>query len=210
MSAAIAAASVVGAWRLATKPDATPELRASAPAVALVVVFLVADGWRGFLDYGYFLFAAGPIVLSAIARSTLARRATVAGLATVGLANIGVSTRLDRKPPDWTTTAMTERFVADHTRAGDRVVLGPPFIFAAATLPPSRTIARVVPQPYFLDTFDGAAWMRDLDACCDVYVGREEAFRRTVRLQTVDRPLFASPSIDRLNFRGQPVIVARR
>src|SRR3989442_8067296 len=81
---------------------------------------------------------------------------------------------LYRYPPDWTTTAAGDRFLVEHTRAGDRIVLAPPFVFTAATAAPTRDLRRIVPQPYFLETFDPPARIRHLNACCDGYPGRAE------------------------------------
>ena len=208
LSASIAGAALVLTLRAIR---ATSEaVRAAAPAIALVVTFFIVDAWRGFLDYGYFLFGAGPAILATVATRPAVRTRVVAALAVIGVANIAISTRLDRSRTDWTTTTAGERFVAAHTDVSDRIVLGPPFVFAAATLPPERTVPRVVPQPYFLDAFDRDGWLKDLNTCCNVYVGSEESFLRPVRLQAVDTAVFPDASIERVDFRGQPVIVARR
>lgn len=149
------------------------------------------------------------LVLAA-ATTTQLRRGALVGLVLIAIANMGLSSRLDRYPPDWTTTAAGDRFLIEHTRAGDRIVLAPPFVFTAATAAPTRDVRRIVPQPYFLETFDRAAWIRDLNACCDVYLGREEFLREPVTRRPPGDPFFSDASIEHLEFRGEPVIVARR
>ena len=182
---------------------------AALPAALAIVVLLPLDLWRGFLYYAYVLVGVGPALLAA-ATTTQLRRGALVGLVLIAIANMGLSSRLDRYPPDWTTTAAGDRFLVEHTRAGDRIVLAPPFVFTAATAAPTRDVRRIVPQPYFLETFDRAAWIRDLNACCDVYLGREEFLREPVTRRPPGDPFFSDASIEHLEFRGEPVIVARR
>ena len=211
--ATVVAAVVVAvyAWRGTSRTEPRDDALLAVPAVALILSIFVVDAWRGYLDYGYFLTGVGPIVFAAAATAA-GRRALVAVLlAGAGIVNIAVSTRLDRLPPDWTPTTATEQFLTAHTRADDRIVVGPPFVFAAAAMPPARTIPRVIPQPYFLATFDRSAWRADLNACCNVYVGEEEQYTRLARpLGPAREPIFADADIEHVRFNGQPVIVARR
>jgi hypothetical protein len=65
-------------------------------------------------------------------------------------------------------------------------------------------------EPYFPPGFDRDAWVRELNACCDVYVGREEFLREPVVRQAPADPFFSDASIERLEFRGEPIIVARQ
>jgi hypothetical protein len=43
-----------------------------------------------------------------------------------------------------------------------------------------------------------------------VYVGQREWLTRSTRIAVDRRPFFADASIERADFRGQPVIIARR
>src|SRR6185295_12280776 len=142
------------------------------PAALAIVVMLALDVGRGYLDYGYVLIGLGPALLAG-ATSRRLRTVALVGLTLIAAANIAVASRLDRHRPDWTTTAESDRFLIEHTQPGDRIVLGPPFVFSAVTAPPARDVRRTVPQPYFLEEFDRDAWVLELNACCDVYVGRE-------------------------------------
>lgn len=65
-------------------------------------------------------------------------------------------------------------------------------------------------ERFFLDEFDTGAWRRELEACCDVYVGDEQWFRQLVERQPPEAPMFAAAPIERHVFHGTSVIVARR
>jgi hypothetical protein len=209
----LAVATVVAAVIVlarATRPNARDDIRSAAPAAALIAVIFVLDAWRGYLDFGYFITGVGPIVFAAAAAHTRVRQLATAALVAAGVINIGISTRLDRLPPDWTTTSSTEQFLMAHTREGDTLVVGPPFVFAASAMPPERAIARIVPQPYFLETFDRDLWVRDLNTCCNVYVGDQDAYTLLTRPGVAGDPIFPHAEVEHLDFHGQPVLIARR
>jgi hypothetical protein len=202
--ATVLAASAVAVG--ASRGTAAADVRGAMPAAGLILSILIVDAWRGFLDYGFFIAGVGPIVFAAAAPRGLVAFA----LATAGAINIAVSTKLDRLPPNLTSTQDTEAFLIADTLDTDRIVVAPPFVFAAAALPPARHIPRIVPQPYFLETFDREAWARDLNACCNVYVGDEEAYTRLTRPGFVGPPIFAEASVERYTFEGHAILVARR
>jgi len=183
--------------------------QAGLPAALAIVALLALDIARGYPDYGYLLIGAGPALLAG-ATSRGRRGFALVALTLIASANLAVASRLDRTGPDWTTTAESERFLIEHTQSGDRIVLAPPFAFTAVTAPPARDVRRIVPQPYFLEGFDSAAWLRDLNACCDVYVGREEFLLEPVIRQPRRDPFFLDAAIDRYEFRGEAVVVARK
>jgi hypothetical protein len=207
---AIATVAAAGATAVRTLRRDDGIARAAMPAAALILVVLVVDAWRGFLDYGFFIAGVGPIVFAAAAPRGRSRALVASALAIAGAVNLGVSTRLDRLPPRLATTHASEAFVTTHTNAHDRIILGPPFVFAASTLGPARTVPRVVPQPYYLERFDRDAYVRELNACCDVYVGEEDAYRRVTRVGELGEPIFANAAIDTFAFEGRTVLVARR
>jgi len=180
------------------------------PAALAIVVLLLLDLWRGYLYYAYVLIGVGPALLAATTIS-FRRRSVLVAVTVIAIANLAVASRLDRSRPDWTTTAAGTRFLLEHTHAGDRIVLAPPFVFTAATAAPARDVRRIVPQPYYLEAFDRAAWIRDLNACCNVYLGAEEFLHEPVFVQpATNDPFFSDASIERLDFRGGPVVVARK
>jgi hypothetical protein len=181
----------------------------SLPAAVVIVALLPIDLLRGYLYYTYLLIGLGPVLLAAATTDRL-RRVALGGLGLMTLANLAVASRLDREHADWTTTSSAEAFLIEHTQPSDRLVLGPPFVFASATVGPARDVRRMIPQPYFLETFDSEAWMRDLNACCDAYLGEEEWYSEQVSRRPPGAPLFRDASIERLEFRGKPVILARR
>jgi hypothetical protein len=203
----LAALSVTVRASLAIGAD---DVRSAIPAAALILAILIVDAWRGFLDYGFFIAGVGPIVFAAATPRGRLHEFVALALAIAGAVNIAVSTKLDRLPPDLTSTRDTEAFLIAHTRDTDRIIVAPPFVFAAAALPPVRSIPRIVPQPYFLETFDREAWARDLNACCNVYVGDEEAYTRLTRPGFVGPPIFRTASIEQYTFQGHAILVARR
>jgi hypothetical protein len=179
------------------------------PALVIALI-LPYDALRGFRYYYFFLMGLGPCLLGVFA-SGRARRLVCGMAVLLALPNLAISAWLDLKRPDLTTTAQGSRFVVEHTRPGDRIVLGPPFVLVSAppTLPGDRTAPRVVPMDYYLDPFDPATFIRDIRAHCDVYIGEEEWFYRPVWIRDRGEPLFPRFDITTFDFRGQRVIVAR-
>jgi hypothetical protein len=178
-------------------------------AAAVIVVLLPIDAARGVLYFAFVLVCLGPIVL-ARAQVLVPRRVVVGLLLLIAAMNVFISFRLDRSRPDWTTTLAERTFVESHTRSSDRLILGPPFVFAAVTMAPARNVARVVPEPYFLEVFDESRWRQDLAACCDVYVGDRQYFHEPVTRRRAGPPIFTDATVEPLDFLGQDVIVARR
>jgi hypothetical protein len=185
------------------------QVASALPAAVVIVVLLPIDLLRGYLYYTYLVIGLGPILLAAAATDRL-RQAALVGLSLMALANLGVASRLDRGRADWTTTTSAEAFLIEHTDPGDRLVLGPPFVFPSATLVSRRDVRRMIPQPYFLEAFDGDAWMTDLNVCCNAYLGEEEWYSEQISRRPPGPPLFQNASIEHLDFRGKPVILARR
>lgn len=64
------------------------------------------------------------------------------------------------------------RFILENTSPGDRIVLGPPFVLAAATpeLPENRRIVRVVPAPLAFG-FDDQEHLSELVSVANIYLG---------------------------------------
>ncbi len=183
---------------------------ALAVPAGLILVVVAADALRGFQYAGYYLIGLGPALLAAAVTPPMVRQGATIGLTLVALANVGVAGTLDRSSPDWTTTRATRLFLMAHTRPGDRLVLGPPFVLVASTGIEGRQITRVVPQPYFLEPFDRAAFVQDIAGSADVYVGTPEWYLRPVWTQAPIGGLFETAETERLEFNGQPVVVIRR
>jgi hypothetical protein len=201
----LSALIIIGAYlaRKRRRSSLAPVLPA---AVALAVLFPL-DALHGGFYYAYTVAGAGAVLPLAFLTSGGRRLAAVV-LALLGCANAAVGARLDRSRPDWTGTREAVSFLEAQTAATDRLILAPPFVFAAAL--PTRNTVRVVPQPYFLDQLDEPAWRSDLGTCCDVFVGDPAYYRSVVGLRDGGPPIFERADIRQLSFDGRPVIVARK
>lgn len=207
---AFALAVLVAAPVRLSQGGPAPRADAWPPALAIALA-LALDGTRGFLYAPYYLLGLGPPLVIALA-GPRARRGALAALALIALGHLAISSRLDRAPPDWTTTRQAREFVLDYSRPGDRIVLGPPFVLVAAParLPDDRAVPRVVPMDYYLGPFDAPTFLRDIRAHCNLYIGEEEWFYRAVWVKPErGEPIFPNARLQRVSFRGRTVLVAR-
>lgn len=183
------------------------------PAV-LISALLTIDALRGFNYFAYYLLGAGANLLFAL-RDRRARGAAIVVLGVLAIGCLGTALRAASAPIQPYDTPETVAFLVEHTRPGDRIVLGPPFVLAAtADLPEGRAVLRVVPSPYFLADFDEARFRSDIAAATDVYLGEERWYNKQLGHHipaTVPHPIFgADASVTRLEFSGIPVVLARR
>jgi hypothetical protein len=193
------------------RPSIRPRVAPALPAAATIAVVLGLDAWKGIGQANYFYLGLAPCLLFPLGASRR-RRAVVLATAALAIASLAVKLYLDRKNrPDLGDTPEAVRFVVEHSRPGDRIIAGPPFILLAARreLPGGRTIARVVPQPYYLASFDERTFRNEIRALGDVYLGEPLWFRRPVYIGPEGPPLFDRATPEELTFRGSRVIRAR-
>jgi hypothetical protein len=197
--------AIVCLWRAAR---GEPGSRASAPAAVALLAVLPFDAINGLPHYGYYLVGLGPCLLSVGRPEGRLRRMTLLALGTLVAVNLTISARLDTQAPNWTSTEDSEAFLNGHLRPGDRVVLGPPFVLVAAGR--AADVPRIVPQPYFLETFDQQQFRSEIERCCNVYIGAPEWFRRPVWTEPSGASLLPDTAVEAFDFAGREVIVARR
>jgi hypothetical protein len=180
------------------------------PAALALAFVLVADALRGFAYIHYYALGLGPWLLWPL-RGPATRRAALAVLSAVAMANLAVSAYMERGRIDTAGTAEAIDFVVARTRPTDHLVLGPPFVLASSppALPGGRVVERVVPQPYYLDDFDEAAFRREIADRAWVYVGDPQWFRHPVYTTPPGAPLFPDADVEEATFDGDRVIVAR-
>jgi len=181
------------------------------PAASAVLFSVAYDATRSFLYAPYYYVGLGPILLGAWA-SRRARLALIAASVGLGLVNLAFSARVDlRSPHSRLDTPEALAFLLEHTRPGDRIVAGPPFILASARpeLPGGRTIPRVVPQPYYLDPFEEPVYRREIRELTDVYIGTPEWYSRPVWTEPAGDGLFPGAEVREFTLEGERIIVAR-
>ena len=144
------------------------------------------------------------------------RRVLVVGVLSVLIVgHLAVSSRLEKPGVRWTTEAETLAFVLEHTRPGDRIVAGDPFLLLSAfpSLPGDRQIVRLVPQPFYLPDFDVAAYRREIRERANVYVGERAWFEQQAIFPLTPQkqvPIFPDAEIASFEFEDREVITARR
>jgi hypothetical protein len=181
------------------------------PAALAIAAALWLDYRRGFRYLFVYVPTLAPILFTSLRSSPPWRAAAIVFLGLLALANIGVSAKVERNRPNLAGTSQATAFLVSHTRPGDRICAGFPFVLAAAqpSLPGGRRIVRLVPMPFMVDGFDEAAYRREIAALCNVYVGAPEWFRRPVAVGTAGAPLFDAAEVEQFRFAGDEVIVVR-
>lgn len=201
---------LVVAMRSAFKGDDNSDLY-RALAVAAVAIGLDAFGRMFYLSY--YLVGLGPASLAFLARSrfaiSFARLWCFLAILQIVIALKLVSPNL-RTP---ISRSELREFLLAHTKPGDVIVVGPPFILSAASDPNpggDRRIAHVVPMPLYLDGFDVNAWLNDIRTDATVYVG-EPAYFNSVQLyyRQTSPPIFPDVKREISNYHGLEVLIAR-
>jgi hypothetical protein len=190
-----------------------PPIRVAVAAL-LIALTVALDLVRGQRYWVFFILGLGPCLLFAGCDQGGRRKIVLSLLIGLAVIQTAMSLKLDRLSVLSTDQRDSVGFVVVHTRPAERIVLGPPFILAAAPahLTEQREVVRVVPQPFYLADFDPVAFRAEIQKMATVYVGEREWFYRpeiVTKNQRAQIPLFPDAAIEEFTFSGTRVIVAR-
>jgi hypothetical protein len=183
--------------------------RAALPSAVLLLLVL---GWDGIHGFPYLVSYALPLgVCLAVSLEGKPRRMVSFALLALGAMSLVVSAKFDRFAPSLATESDSEAFLSANTRPGDRIVVAPPFVLAAAEnrLPGGRRIVRVVPQPCYLEGLDLDSYLKGIRGAANVYVGSPEWFSHVNLVSPPGGEIFPRAARASLNFLGEPVVVVR-
>jgi hypothetical protein len=187
--------AVPGAWRI----------------VVLLAIVVLMDAFGYMFYLSYYLIGLGPAALKLLTGLRV-QNWTIAALALLGVVNLAVSAKLDRPliPDLPISQAELDGFIMDHTRPGDVIVLGPPFIFQTLTPWTDRQTPYVVPMPLYLNDFDQNKYLALLRQG-SVYVGEPEYYTAVQRyFRGSSPPVFEQAEIAIVQFRERAVMIARQ
>ncbi len=184
-----------------------------------VLVALALELARGFVYMPYYLMGLAPAVFC-VWRPTSLRTAVTVALVAVALMNAAVASRFATFRYPLTHPAAERAFIVGQTRPGDRIVLGPPLVLAAASTdwPEGRSVRFVVPQPYILAAYDDARFRASILEGSDVYVGEEKSYFFTDSRQYYDNArngvgdraaLFPGAEVTRARLGGRDLLIVR-
>lgn len=176
--------------------------------IVLLLVVLAMD-FGGYMFYlAYFLVGLGPVCLNFAKSRNLIRLIAILGIVNA-IVFVKLLPNLPRLP---TNQAAAEAFVVSHSRPGEAICLGPPFVLVAAKpmLADARRVEFVVPTALYLRDFDEPKFLDDIRARCTVYIGKREHYHAVqLYYKLSSPPVFLSAHIEELDFEGEIVIVAR-
>lgn len=200
---ALILASAVAAVRAGRKRPTATATTTATPAPGLVragvtvLAIFALELARGFVYLPYYLIGLAPAVFG-VWRPTARRRVFTSLLVAVAVMNAAVASRFATFRYPRTDPAARRAFILRHTRPGDRIVLGPPLVLAAAGAdwPGGRSVRFVVPQPFILASYDDARFRAAILDGADVYIGEEKSYFFT------DSRLYYDPARDGPAYRS--------
>jgi len=192
-----------------TMPD-----RISNARLALVCLLVLLLDARGRMPYlAYFLVGMAPAAFASLQKPRLQNRFSIA-FAVLASLQIAVEMRLYQPKIYWPLDrSAASDFLVAHSRPGDNIVVGPPFILSAASdasLPDGRKITMVVPMPMYLKDFDVNFYLSQIRSAANVYIGMPEYFDGVQRYYKFQSPPIFQPSqSETAYFQGDPILIAR-
>src|SRR5262249_17015078 len=111
------------------------------------------------------------------------------------------------------TARESREFLRAYTLPGDVLVVGPPFVLAAADPDgiDARNIRYVVPLALYLSEFTEEDFLRDVRQNSTVYVGYPEYYSGVLRdYKSESSPIFSNARFVLTDFRGDQVLIARQ
>jgi hypothetical protein len=205
--AAVPALAALGAL---ARPWRTYEAVFRVYALLAVGLGLDALGYMGYLPYLLVGLAPAVVRLAADGRTTpWLARAAVAAAAVNLVVDVKLGAGMPRRP---VTAAEARDFLRAHTRPGDVIVVGPPFVLTAAD--PAglgdREVRHVVPVALYLADFDERRFLAGVRRDATVYVGHPAYFDGVMRdFKPTSAPVFENARRTVVPFRGDDVLVAR-
>lgn len=181
-------------------------------AFTLAVVSLL-DLFKGFGYIIFYIVGLAPGIIAEI-ESLRWKKRVVSVLCVLGVLHLVVALKFDTDRPMLVDTPETIAFIEAHTRPGDTIVTGPPFVLASSFshLNGNRRVLYVVPEPYWLSAFSQELFRQEISGNTTVYIGSETWYNKQVGQhirQAEPTPLYADGEMQKLNFYGVPVIVVR-
>jgi len=180
--------------------------------LACLAIALLLDASGRMVYLGYYVVGLAPAIL-AMHRDRGGSRWVAVCLGCLAVANVAVFAKLSTTPPRLPTSEATiEGFVMTHTRDGDRICLGPPFILLASKrrLAGERELPYVVPTALYLRHFDEQQFLHAIRTHCTCYVGDPAIYRAVQRYYKMESaPVFETADFVETVFEGQPILIAR-
>lgn len=179
--------------------------------VCLLVLLLDARGRMPYL--AYYLVGMAPAAFASLQKPRLQNRFSIA-FAVLASLQVAVELRLYQPKTYWPLSrSAAYEFLVAHSRPGDKIVVGPPFILSAASdasLPDGRKITMVVPMPMYLKDFDVTFYLSQIRSAANVYIGKPEYFDGVQRYYKFQSPPIFKPSqSETIHFQGDPILIAR-
>lgn len=137
----------------------------------------------------------------------------VLGAALFVIAETVIVIKFHRTPLGVMSNEAAEEFIEQHTRRGDRIVLGPPFVLNSTRTnwPGERSVEYVVPMPLFMKEFNPGQFVQTIRGSCTVYVGEPRYYDGVQLYYKFGGPtVFADANLEMVEFRGVQILVARQ
>lgn len=178
----------------------------------LAVVSLL-DMAKGFGYIIFYLVGLAPGILAEMPSGRWQKRCLIL-LTCLGGIHLAIALKFDTNAVYTGNTPETISFIQQHTKPGDKIVIGPPFVLASAfnQLSDGRVIDYVVPEPYWLSGFSSERFRNEIRKNTWIYAGSEKWYEKQMGhhiSQDTPTPIFENGLIERFTFHGIPVVVVR-